>query len=229
MPASYQQRQCNEIMKLGMQGISICVSSGDSGVAGPPDDDNPDGCLGPTGAIFSPDFPATCPYITTLGGTFLPNGSSVLRDEEIAVTRFPSGGGFSNIYPIPSYQADAVATYFADHNPPYPYYSSLTNDSFQQGGNGGIYNRIGRAYPDFSAIGDRVLIFNRGAPRLIGGTSASSPAFAAILTRINEERIAAGKSTLGFVNPTLVCIECLCQLLLETTDGRIVCTSRSST
>ena len=38
---------------------------------------------------------------------------------------------------------------------------------------------------------------------LIGGTSAAAPTFAAILNRINEERIAVGKSTVGFVNPTL--------------------------
>lgn len=42
-----------------------------------------------------------------------------------------------------------------------------------------------------------------GAPTLIGGTSASAPAFAAILTRINEVRLIAGKSTVGFVNPML--------------------------
>jgi tripeptidyl-peptidase-1 len=46
-------------MKLGLQGISIVLASGDSGVAGPAGDDNDDGCLG-TGQIFSPDFPATC-------------------------------------------------------------------------------------------------------------------------------------------------------------------------
>lgn len=68
------------------------LSSGDSGVAGPPGDVNDDGCLG-TGQIFSPDFPATCPYITTVGSTFLPAGANVFADEEIATTRFPSGGG----------------------------------------------------------------------------------------------------------------------------------------
>ena len=199
LPASYQQRQCNEYMKLGMQGVSLVVASGDSGVAGPAGDDNPDGCLG-QGQIFSPDFPATCPYLTTAGATVLTG--DVTKDEERAVTRFPSGGGFSNIYGIPSYQAAAVAKYFATDNPPYPYYSSTNNNSF--GANGGIYNRNGRGYPDISAVGDNVVIFNRGAPILIGGTSASAPVFAAILNRINEERIAAGKSTVGFVNPTLV-------------------------
>ena len=34
LPISYQRRQCAEIMKLGMQGVSVVVSSGDSGVAG---------------------------------------------------------------------------------------------------------------------------------------------------------------------------------------------------
>ncbi|KAK6428759.1 Tripeptidyl-peptidase sed1, partial [Oleoguttula sp. CCFEE 5521] len=69
--------------------------------------------------------------------------------------------------------------------------------------NGGIYNRAGRGYPDFSAIGDNVVIGGQGRFLRIGGTSASSPAFAAILTRINEERIAERKSTIGFVNPAL--------------------------
>ena len=202
LPASYQERQCNEYMKLGMQGISLVVASGDSGVAGPAGDDNADGCLGPTGKIFSPDFPATCPFLTTAGATFLPPGGDVTKDQEVAVTRFPSGGGFSNIYAIPSYQSSAVATYFATAGTQYPYYSSTGNNSF--GANGGIYNKNGRGYPDVSAIGDNVVIFNKGAPTLIGGTSAAAPTFAAILNRINEERIAAGKKTIGFVNPTLV-------------------------
>jgi tripeptidyl-peptidase I len=33
--------------------------------------------------------------------------------------------------------------------------------------------------------------------------SVSAPLFAAMLTRINEERLIAGKSPVGFVNPTL--------------------------
>ncbi|MCJ1231705.1 Tripeptidyl-peptidase sed1 [Toensbergia leucococca] len=201
LPAYYQQRQCNEFMKLGMQGVSIVLASGDSGVAGPNGDDNPDGCLGPNGTIFSPDFPGTCPYLTTIGATFLPPGANVSTDSEVAVTRFASGGGFSNIYPIPDYQAAAVANYFATANPPYPYYDSVNNNSF--GVNGGIYNRAGRGYPDFSAIGDNVIIFFEGFPALIGGTSAAAPTFASILNRINEERLAVGKSTIGFVNPTL--------------------------
>jgi len=200
LPASYQQRQCNEFMKLGMQGVSIVLASGDSGVAGPAGDDNSDGCLG-TGQIFSPDFPATCPYLTTVGATYLPPGASASSDQETAVTRFGSGGGFSNIYPIPSYQSTAVSSYLTNAPPSYASYSGTNNSNI--GANGGIYNNAGRGYPDVSAIGDNVLIYNDGAPTLIGGTSAAAPVFAAILNRINEERINVGKSTIGFVNPTL--------------------------
>jgi hypothetical protein len=45
LPAVYQQRQCNEFMKLGMQGVSVVLASGDSGVGGP------NGCIG-SGNVF---------------------------------------------------------------------------------------------------------------------------------------------------------------------------------
>ena len=202
LPTNYQQRQCSEMMKLGMQGTSIVLASGDSGVAArSTDDGNADGCLG-TGQVFNPDFPASCPYVTALGATVL--YGNVSKDQESAVTRFPSGGGFSNIYPTPSYQNTTIQNYFANHDPGYPYYkiSGTNNPTAAQYGSG-IYNRAGRGYPDASAVGDNVLIINNGAPTLIGGTSAAAPVFAAILNRINEERIAVGKSTVGFVNPTL--------------------------
>lgn len=159
LPAAYQTRQCNEFMKLGMQGVSVVLASGDSGVAGPSGDDNTDGCLG-TGQIFSPDFPATCPYITTVGATYLPPLASVKTDAEVAVTRFGSGGGFSNIYPIPNYQSAAVSNYLNNHKPPYIAYSGTNNENI--GAGGGIYNSAGRGYPDVSAVGDNVVIFNAG-------------------------------------------------------------------
>ncbi|KAJ5569507.1 uncharacterized protein N7459_008937 [Penicillium hispanicum] len=201
LPIAYQRRQCSEFMKLGMQGVSVVVASGDSGVAGRGGDPTPSNCLGEKGNVFAPDFPASCPYMTAVGATYIPPGGSAQNHDEVAVTRFPSGGGFSNIYQAPDYQAQAVADYFSIAQPTYPYYESVNNDSF--GANGGIYNRIGRGYPDVAAIGDNVLIYNMGVPMSIGGTSASAPVFAAILTRINEERLAAGKALVGFANPVL--------------------------
>ncbi|RMY17954.1 hypothetical protein D0867_05667 [Hortaea werneckii] len=204
LPTNYQKRQCNEFMKLGMQGVTVVIASGDSGVAARgADDGNSDGCLG-NGEVFNPDFPASCPYVTAAGATFLPTGGDPEKDEEVAVTRFPSGGGFSNIYPRPSYQQTAVNTYLTAHKPPYKSYTtSNMNNPPESVTQGGLYNAAGRGYPDISAVGDNVVIINNGLPELIGGTSAAAPVFAAIINRINEERLAAGKKTVGFVNPTL--------------------------
>lgn len=196
LPIAYQRRQCNEFMKLGLQGSTIIFSSGDGGI-GP----RSERCLGTNDTIFSPGFPATCPYLTTVGSTTLPSGASAGIDAEIATTQFGSGGGFSNIYDIPDYQASAVANYFEHYVPDYPFYQSTNNDSF--GLNGGIYNRNGRGYPDVSAVGQNILTVISGHAELEGGTSASAPIFAAIITRINDERIAVGKKPVGFVNPVL--------------------------
>jgi tripeptidyl-peptidase I len=61
LPAYYQQRQCNEWLKLGLQGTSVFVASGDDGVGGPAGDDSANGCLG-NGTVFSPAFPNSCPW-----------------------------------------------------------------------------------------------------------------------------------------------------------------------
>lgn len=147
-------------MKLGLQGVSIVFASGDSGVAGPEGDDSNNGCLGPKDTVFSPTFPNTCPYVTNAGSVFLPPGANVNIDAEVATSRFGSGGGFSNIYPIPSYQSSAVANFFATADPPYASYTNF--DVLNPGANGGLYNKAGRAYPDVSAIGvSNILLFLR--------------------------------------------------------------------
>ena len=42
-----------------------------------------------------------------------------------------------------------------------------------------------------------------GSVESVGGTSASSPTFAAIVTLLNDFRISNGKPPLGFLNPLL--------------------------
>lgn len=65
LPAGYQERQCNEFLKLGLQGVSIFVASGDTGVAGTPGSDgNANGCIGPNKNVFNPTNPNTCPYVS---------------------------------------------------------------------------------------------------------------------------------------------------------------------
>jgi tripeptidyl-peptidase I len=209
LPAYYQKRQCNEFLKLGLQGVSIFYASGDDGVAGPPGGDSANGCLGPNSNIFSPAWPNTCPYITNVGATKVYPGRTVFEPESAVVdpaghpykVAFSSGGGFSNIYPVPDYQKDAVDDYFTKHTPPYPYYNADFSGSIPL--NGGVYNRIGRGYPDVAANGDNIATYVMGGATLEGGTSASTPIFASIVNRINEERIAHGKNPVGFINPTL--------------------------
>ncbi|CZR58938.1 related to tripeptidyl-peptidase I [Phialocephala subalpina] len=203
-----QQRQCNEFMKLGLQGHSFIYASGDLGVSGGGPNENPiDGCLGPYGSIFTPGWPVNCPYITVVGATKIYPNHTVYDPESAVVDPlfdpwsipYSSGGGFSNIYPRPSYQRDAVQNYFGRHDPGYKYYRG--NDSF--GANGGRYNRLGRGYPDVAANGDNIANFIGGYFTKNGGTSASTPIFASIINRINEQRLNAGKKVLGFLNPAL--------------------------
>jgi tripeptidyl-peptidase-1 len=104
-PPNYQIRQCNEFMKLSLQGVTILVASGDDGPAGSgPEYSSP--CIGSDEA-FNPNSPA-CPYVTLVEGTALPVGSSPSDPEISYFSTFISGGGFSNLYAIPSYQENAV-------------------------------------------------------------------------------------------------------------------------
>ncbi|KAJ5389262.1 Rattus norvegicus CLN2 is a lysosomal protease Precursor [Penicillium cataractarum] len=216
-PVPYQRRQCNEYMKLGLQGVSVLFASGDNGVAGH------DGCLGPSQDIFSPTFPAksvptphnmvlmkvnittsSCPYVTSVGGTkVLPEHTpsepeSALYNSD-GKNILSSGGGFSNVFQAPSYQEAAISKYFATSNPNYPFYEG----NWTSGGDSGLYNRLGRGYPDVAAVADNIALWYEGKFGHTGGTSASTPIFAAIINRIVDERLAIGKGPLGFLNPVL--------------------------
>jgi tripeptidyl-peptidase-1 len=164
VPIAYQKRQCNEYLKLGLQGISFLFASGDAGVGNYPKPYG-DGCIGKENLIFSPTWPNNCPWVTNVGATKVYPGYTVY-DPESAVydpaghpyhVNYSSGGGFSNVYAIPDYQKSAVATFFNDHDPPYAYYSGLVADAPNPkkpdvvtlaGSTGGVYNRIGRGIPD---------------------------------------------------------------------------------
>ncbi|EDO01044.1 hypothetical protein SS1G_03518 [Sclerotinia sclerotiorum 1980 UF-70] len=211
LPEYYMKRQCNEYLKLGLQGHTFLYSSGDFGVGGFPGDATQSGCLGPKENVFNPQFPVNCPYVTAVGATKVYPGHTVFEPESAAndlkgqpySRAYSSGGGFSNVYETPSYQKEAVAAYFAHHNPPYPYYKATAGSNVTLGANGGLYNRAGRGIPDVSANGDNIANFLGGNFTLNGGTSASTPIFSSVINLINEERLAIGKSTVGFINPVL--------------------------
>jgi tripeptidyl-peptidase-1 len=189
LPVNYTKRQCNEFMKLGLQGVSMLFSSGDLGVASYPGDPDANGCIGPEGTIFNPTYPSNCPYVTSVGGTMLYADQTVLDRESVmqwnlggAFTNFSSAGGFSNYFPQPSYQKAAIAEYFENHSPPYPYYSELNVDLNTTKG---LYNRIGRGFPDVASNGAFMPAFVNGELGQWFGTSLASPTFASILTLVS--------------------------------------------
>lgn len=193
LTARYEVRQCTEYAKLGLAGTTVIYSSGDYGVAG-----NKGQCITPIGktlndgssGIFNPAFPATCPYVTTVGATQIKPGASLTAPETAIQTRVLSGGGFSNVFGLPSYQTSAVKSWFAN-NPP-PYGADRFNNS-----------QATRGYPDLSANGANYVVAVNGEFSLVYGTSASTPVVGAIITLINEIRINSGKNSVGFINPVL--------------------------
>ncbi|KAI2643161.1 subtilisin-like protein [Xylaria nigripes] len=172
VPKSYALTVCNLIAQLSSRGVSVLFSSGDFGVGS--------ACLSNDGkntTMFQPQYPATCPWVTSVGATQFLNETAA----------FFSSGGFSNIWSRPSWQDAAVKAYLeriGDKNKPY-------------------YNVKGRGFPDVSAQGVDYAVYDKG--RLVGldGTSCASPAFAGIIGLLNDARLRANKTTLGFLNPLL--------------------------
>jgi len=119
-----------------------------------------------------------------------PERAFFFDSEDACEEKIYSGGGFSNYFAIPDYQKDVVSSYLKHTPPGYP--SSIWNST----GNS-------RAYPDLSANGANYVIVVDGNYTLVYGTSASAPVVGAILTMVNDARIALNKSPIGFINPTI--------------------------
>lgn len=212
-PPEYLRRQCLEFLKLGLMGVTVVVASADYGTASGL---MPGFCIDPqTGApnstegYFNPSWPSACPWVTTVGGTQLSSQSSgnVSSHADGAYQRYPifetafrfglpsgtvltSGGGFSNIFPGPKYQEDQVAEY-----------QELEKEHLSHISN--RFNSSGRAYPDISLQSNGFAIALYKKLRIVHGTSGAAPVFASMIALINNERLKAGKSALGFINPTL--------------------------
>ncbi|XP_061845816.1 tripeptidyl-peptidase 1 [Colius striatus] len=177
LSVAYMQRVNTEFMKAAARGLTILFASGDDGA----------GCRRVSGGnhTFRPSFPASSPYVTTVGGTAFKNPFLVTAE----VTDYISGGGFSNVFPRPSYQAAAVGRFLRSA-------SKLPPSSY--------YNSSGRAYPDLAALSDNYwVVTNRIPLPWVSGTSASTPVVGGMLALVNDLRLQRGLPTLGFLNPVL--------------------------
>jgi tripeptidyl-peptidase-1 len=176
IPISYAKQVCQLFAQLGARGKSIIFSSGDAGTG--------DYCLSNDGLEtlkFQPQFPATCPYVTSVGGT-------MYIEPEVAV--FFSSGGFSNIWPRPAYQELAVSTYL----------KKLGDKNY------GLYNTSGRGFPDVAAQAQNFRVIDQGVDKGYRGTSCAAPTFNGIIALLNSARVSSGLPTLGFLNPWIYTI-----------------------
>ncbi|KAH9017706.1 subtilisin-like protein [Lactarius pseudohatsudake] len=175
LPLEYAVSVCDLFGQLGLRGVSVLFSSGDYGVG---DGD----CLfqdssGKVSVQFIPIFPATCPWVTSVGGT--------TGYPEVAASI--SGGGFSNYFPRQPYQANAVSTFL----------QNFGNE------HSGLYNPEGRGFPDVSSQAIDLFMVLGGNFYFATGTSASVPTVAGIISLLNDYLISKGSTPLGFLNPWL--------------------------
>ncbi|KAF8269622.1 subtilisin-like protein [Lactarius quietus] len=180
VPPEYAVRICYLFAQLGLRGVSVIFSTGDAGVGQGlcTFRDSFDNLVD----RFLPVFPASCPYVTSVGGT---QGGTSDDDPEVAA-KF-SGGGFSAFFPRPPYQDIVVPAFFRNFGNKYSSY----------------YNAEGRGFPDISAQAIGLAVFYEGELEAVDGTSGSAPTVAGIIALLNDYVISKGRPPLGFLNPRL--------------------------
>ncbi len=172
----------NETFKAAsLLGVTICVASGDKGSSD-----------GLNNGQVNVDFPASSPFVLACGGTSLEVNNNAIVSETVWHDSNTSagGGGVSEFFPLPDYQANANV-------PP-----SL-NSRF-----------VGRGVPDVAGDADPNTGYNvlvDGQQQVLGGTSAVAPLYAGLIARINQQK---GK-TAGFINPLLYTNPGVCRDITE--------------
>jgi len=189
-----------EAQKLGVQGVTIICASGDSGVSGY--------FMDPKYCGYGPIFPASSPYVTTVG-SLQPKISVINKKFTVTGLRASqsdlggaatSGGGFSQRFPTPSWQKNAVTNYFSSLTSKPANFSFHNKSSFLPLG---TYNAGGRGYPDVSAWGAYVWVTLNKKLDSAAGTSVSAPIVGGMVSLLNANRLARGLPSLGFLNPLL--------------------------
>jgi kumamolisin len=155
-------------------GVTVTVAAGDNGSSDDPSETTQVHC----------DFPASSPHALACGGTkLIGNTSSFAITSEVVWNETASnegagGGGVSDVFPLPSWQANAGVPTSA--------------------GGGGT----GRGVPDVAGNADPVTGYTvvvDGQQEPIGGTSAVAPLWAGLIARLAQ---ATGKR-FGLLQPML--------------------------
>lgn len=153
-------------------GVTICIAAGDDGSTD-----------GVTDGLNHVDFPASSPNVLACGGTKLVGSSDTIASEtvwnELASNEGATGGGISDVFPLPSWQSSAGVPPSANPN-----------------------HNVGRGVPDVSGDADPTtgyVTLVDGQSGVIGGTSAVAPLWAGLIALMNQR---LGKPV-GFINALL--------------------------
>src|SRR5580698_4193479 len=153
-------------------GVTICVAAGDGG--------STDGVNDGKNHV---DFPSSSPNVLACGGTHLVATGSTITSEtvwnELSNNEGATGGGVSDVFPLPGWQSAAGVPPSANSN-----------------------HNAGRGVPDVAGNADPTtgyVTLVDGQSGVIGGTSAVAPLWAGLIALINES---LGKPV-GFINPLL--------------------------
>jgi len=173
-------RQAMQAMDQAFQdaasmGVTVCCAAGDAGSSdlSPPEADD---------GLLHTDFPASSTYALACGGTRLQGSGTIISEEVVwndGRTDGATGGGVSDIFDLPEWQAGA-------HVPP----------SANPGG------RVGRGVPDIAGDADPLTgyqVLVDGQKGVIGGTSAVAPLWAGLIALLNQSI----GSAVGYLNPLL--------------------------
>jgi kumamolisin len=152
-------------------GVTVCCAAGDGGSSD-----------GVSDGLAHVDFPASSPYALACGGTSIVSTTGAIKEKvwnELAQGGGATGGGVSDVFPLPSWQASANV-------PP----------SVNPGGH------VGRGVPDVAGDADPTTGYSvrvDGTNTILGGTSAVAPLWAGLIALMNQK---LGRS-LGYINPLL--------------------------
>lgn len=164
--SSWSQQSLNEFNTLledaATLGVTVCIAAGDNGSTD-----------GVTDNLQHVDFPASSPFALACGGTKLSVANNKYGSEvvwnEMANQEGSTGGGVSDFFAKPAYQANAPNL----NVPP-----SVNPGHF-----------VGRGLPDVCGDADPVTgydVYVDGQASVIGGTSAVAPLWAGLTACINQ-------------------------------------------